>query len=535
MGRTRAVFLSILMTLAAFAGACATASAATQITASSITYPANGSERFYNGDNGTGSVTVRGTVTGAAPGTLADLRCYSPGVFPPPLLAMDIDVSSGSFALQASLSPIAGQACTLRLVPDETLPTGVSAGAFGGPEVSVSDLYSHSATGNLYGYYILAGPLQWSFAFQSLGECPVTASYVTDPTTLASLQLFAGDACLPEESGIAPDLNSRSSLEVDGLNAYVPAAVGPPPGQSTAGLTGDAGFLPITYRPKFNHSHDSVTINETDTAMICGPPGTFPPTPGTCPSLHDSGIRISQTSMLAFGGQVARVSQRFENVGPRTHTIDVLFNQSAIAPGAGELPGFEFPGQQTIAAHAAPDSFTEFGHGAESIIVIGNSATPPSNINPIGAITFYRAPHSADFVNGSGSQTATFTMHYNATLRAHHSITFNWSFAQATSAAALGVLEAVERDRFVRPSISISSPRKGFVSRRPEVRVSGHVSDRVGVRSVTVDGRRARIAARGRYAVTIRLAPGRERITAIATNYAGNTRTTSVTVTYARR
>jgi hypothetical protein len=520
--------------LAGTAAAPATATA-TPVTASTITSPGNGAELFYNGDNGSGSMTVRGTVTGGGPGTLADLRCYSPGVFPPPVLATGIDVSTGSFALDASLAAIAGQACTLRLVPHNTLPTGAGAAPFAGPNISVSDLFSHSATGNLYGYYILSGPLAWSYAFQSLGECPITASYSTDPTTLASLQLFDGVACLPQESGVAPNFDSRSAFEIDGLDAYVPGALAPSGGSDGTGLTNDAGFAPLSYKARFGPRHATVTIRESETAMICAPPGTFPPSGGTCPSLQDGGIRVTQTSTVLPGAQVARVSQRFKNVSRTTHTIDLLFSQSVLAPAGGDLPGFEFPGQETVAAHAAPDSFNEFSNGPGSIIVVGNSAVAPSNINPVGAITFYRRPLSADFISGPGSQTATFTMHYVERLRPGRSITFDWSYSQSISAAQLGSLQAAERDRFSRPRISISAPRSGYVSRRRRVLVTGRASDRVGVSSVTVNGHEARLTAGGKYTVRVRLARGRQRLTAIATNYAGKTRSTSVTVTYAPR
>ncbi len=74
------------------------------ITASTITAPANGAELFFNGDAGSGSVTVRGTVTGASAGAKGDLRCYTVADAKSTSVASGIDVSSGSFATGASLS-----------------------------------------------------------------------------------------------------------------------------------------------------------------------------------------------------------------------------------------------------------------------------------------------------------------------------------------------------------------------------------------------------------------------------------------------
>ena len=68
--------------------------------------------------------------------------------------------------------------------------------SFAGPAISVSDQFSHSSAGNMFGYFILSGTLPWSYAFQSLGECPVNSSFATDPSTLGSFSLFVGNGCL---------------------------------------------------------------------------------------------------------------------------------------------------------------------------------------------------------------------------------------------------------------------------------------------------------------------------------------------------
>jgi hypothetical protein len=69
------------------------------ITASSITSPANGSELFFNGDNGTGAATVRGTVTGATAGSKGDIVCYTVSNTKFQKVVSGVDVSSGSFAI----------------------------------------------------------------------------------------------------------------------------------------------------------------------------------------------------------------------------------------------------------------------------------------------------------------------------------------------------------------------------------------------------------------------------------------------------
>jgi hypothetical protein len=517
-----------LLAFCLLAGLLLAAPARAAFTGSSISAPGNGAELFFDGDTGAGSVTVRGTVTGTPAGLVGakgDLVCYTVSDTKLTKLASGVGVSSGHFAINASLSPIAGFACRLAMIPAGTNKTGSGAAVFGGPAISVSDRFSHSSSGSLFGYYILVGTLPWSFAFQSLGDCPVTTSFATDPSTLGSFSLFAGNSCLPKSSGVGLAAGTRSSLQVDGQNAYAPAAI--------SSLSTQAGFEPLTYGALFNTQHDTVAINELDTPTICDAPATFPPTTATCPSLHDSGIQVQQTSRLLPGGQVARVTQRFSSVDGRSHAVDLLFSQAVQAPSSGEIPGFEFPGQSSFATHSRPDSFAVFPGGPGSIIAIGNSSGfLPATSNPIGAITYNRPPTSIDFTSAKGMQTATFLMHYAATIPAGSSIVYDWSFSQASSSPALAILEAVERDRFALPTISISHPRNRAIVRSALIRVQGRAQDAVGISSVNVNGHGVPIVTGGAFVAAVRVRKGKNTIRATAVNDAGNTSSNVITVTY---
>jgi hypothetical protein len=80
--------------------------AAAPFTASSVTAPPNDAELFYNGDTGSGSVAVQGTVSPGVSSTTGDLLCYSgPQTY---IVAKAIPVSSGSFTHDVSLAPVSG-------------------------------------------------------------------------------------------------------------------------------------------------------------------------------------------------------------------------------------------------------------------------------------------------------------------------------------------------------------------------------------------------------------------------------------------
>ncbi|MHB8690585.1 MAG: hypothetical protein ACYDHH_05010 [Solirubrobacteraceae bacterium] len=487
-----------------------------EFTVSSINSPPNDAELFFNGDTGSGRLVLRGNVAGQTPTAKGDLYCYSAAYATATKLATAIDVSSGIFAADISLGPIAGQACKLAIVPSGTVPSGAAALApYAGPVVSVSEQFTHSTDGNTYSYYVLSGQLQWSFALQSLGDCPIIASYGTDPTTLGSYSLFDGDACLPAQSGISPGLNSRSALQVDGLNAYPPGAI--------SALAGEGGFEPLSYAATYaSYLYNGATIQETDIPTVCAPPGGYPPTPAVCPTLHDAGITVQQTTTIVPGGQVARVTQRYASADGRPHTVDLLLSQSIQAPGANEVPGFQFPRQSQFAAHAAPDSFTLFAPGPGSILVVGDSVAAPSTANPAGAITYSAAPKAADFITPPNSTVTTMLLHYVVNLGARGSSSFTWSYSQSDSAAGLQSLEAAQRDRYFHPGVRVLAPRAALRTSRRTVTVRGRVSDAVGIKSVTVDGKQSLLGSTNTYRHKVTLRRGINVIKIVVTNFGGH-------------
>src|SRR5947209_14551717 len=110
---------------------------------STITSPANGAELFYDGDTGSGSVTVRGFVAGWGHTTTGDVVCYTVSDTHYTTVATGVPISSCTFAAVASLKPISGAACRLAFVQSGRSPTGDAAAAFAGPAISVSDQFSY--------------------------------------------------------------------------------------------------------------------------------------------------------------------------------------------------------------------------------------------------------------------------------------------------------------------------------------------------------------------------------------------------------
>ena len=76
--------------------------------------------------------------------------------------------------------------------------------------------------------------------------------------------------CLPAAGRSGGPGPTRSALQIDGLNAYLPGAVGPTfdsSGKATSnGLTAQPGFMPLSYTATFDAAHETVTIDDTEPA-----------------------------------------------------------------------------------------------------------------------------------------------------------------------------------------------------------------------------------------------------------------------------
>jgi uncharacterized protein with von Willebrand factor type A (vWA) domain len=122
-------------------------------------------------------------------------------------------------------------------------------------------------------------------------------------------------------------------------------------------------------------------------------------------------------------------------------------------------------------------------------------------------------------------------MHYANTVPPGGSAVYDWSYSQASTWGALGSLERVERDRFALPSVVISKPRNRSTVSSSRVRVTGRARDAVGVASLSVGGRGVVVGAGGAFATTVSLRRGKNTIRAVATNVAGNSSASAISVT----
>ena len=233
----------------------------------------------------------------------------------------------------------------------------------------------------LYGYDLLGGSLAFTYEFGSLGECPIRASFSTDPATLYSYYLFDGNACLLLDERRVRRGGHALGRPDRRVNAYPPGAI--------HALTTVAGFDPLRYQATWSDGNEAVTITETDSLMLCSPPGPIRPTTSSCPTLSPAGgsSRADDDAGADRTG-CARHAEVHRHRSDARHSLDLLFSQSVQAPATGEVPGFEFPGQPVFATPAPPILTPRSPPAPGTIYVIANCARRARLANPIGAITY---------------------------------------------------------------------------------------------------------------------------------------------------
>ncbi|MGD0454753.1 MAG: Ig-like domain-containing protein, partial [Solirubrobacteraceae bacterium] len=484
------------------------------ITASQVTAPADPSYLLDNfTEPGGGSeFTVSGTATGTG---AVDIHCYY-GVTGSEYteIAENVAVVAGAFSLLVTPSVLGTFPCVLRAVPHgnvEAHPPGKPS-PFEGPRVAPSkySVSSYSGNGLPYDYTLLSRTLTANLEISSVGSCGLGLSILySTPDLFESETFFDCDAAV-YGSNLA---ETRSGLQVDGANAYTPAAV-----EEMEFVFGKAlpGALPVTVSvSSFNAATGMVTIQETDPIVKCSPEAAFPPTAKTCTSLVATGITLHRTWTTNSDDHMATVSDTWTSTDGAAHSLNIIYSQTLEESSMGGL--FELPGSSSFAATAKGQHAT-FPGGPGTILFKGDPETPEAGDgrSPQGAITYDRSPSEAvTFVQGSSNPTYNeFEMPYLGTVPASGSYALRMSFAQAYGLPQARSL-AEEALASYKPSVRITSPANGTTVTTPSVTVSGTANDSGALSSLTVNGAPVAVSSpEGAWSTSVALKAGANTITA---------------------
>jgi hypothetical protein len=167
---------------------------------------------------------------------------------------------------------------------------------------------------------------------------------------------------------------------------------------------------------------------------------------------------------------------------------------------------------------------------SESLTVVVTALTASDNVG----VTGYQITGSATAPSASAAGWST-TAPASVTASAAGTATFYaWAKDAAgnvslAKSAAVTITLPTGGDN---PVLSVSTLEDGAVTRKPTLNVTGSAVDPDGIKSVTLNGKKAKIKADGSFTAMVKLKPGSNTVTVVATDSKGNQSVDSRTVTY---
>lgn len=516
------------------------ATAGASVSQTQITTPGSPTYLTFTETNstqtGTTTFPIAGTANSTATGTdKVDILCFYGDAGDHVTLATGVALSaSGGFSTTGHIAGsgsggLGDRACYLRAVPTGTV---ADSNAYAGPLLEQGEYDQSTITGTgtsndgkLYDYYIRGQGLSAADDFDSAGSCGLDDSYLIDTSLGQTTTAFYCNAWFATSN--APSGGTRSDIQVDGNDAYMPNSV---EDDLFSGADKLAGFPALTDSYSRDPSTGNITITETDPVVRCSP-GGYPATSTNCTSLISTGVELSRTIVESDGGHSVTVTDNWQSTNGASHAIDLLYENDQYFGDSlqGEI-GYEFPGQSAFAAHAAPDA-VPLPSGPGTILVKNTAVADGDPLTGVGAIGYDVAPSQAIFISAAGTDPNNMNLHYTGTVPATGALTYHFVYSTDYSAAAVTSEYLRAEDAFATPTLTLS-PVGSATTTKPTLTVTGTATDLDAVSGVTVNGSPVYVSPAGAFTSVVSLTPGANKLTVIATNAAGNTTTRTATVTY---
>jgi hypothetical protein len=257
--------------------------------------------------------------------------------------------------------------------------------------------------------------------------------------------------------------------------------------------------------------------------------GTDPYKPITiaaCPSFDDTGIRLTRTTTTSDGGRVVTLTDTWSSTDGNSHSLDLLYDDYSGTPANAQ--GWQFPGQSGFTQYAAGASAPAPSSAPGSILVHTDVNAPDGDPSQgFGAITFGQAPTGLRFATSTELEE-----HQLLTVPAGGAASLSYVYSIALTLADINALALTAQDRFEPASVQITSPADGTTVSTSTVALSGIATAGSGVTSLLVGGQAVPVTPGGTWSAQVPLSPGANTITALATDGAGATAQSQVTVVY---
>ncbi len=498
------------------------------ITATNVTTPKDGTV-FFGDATQPSTFSIEGTAN--ADGNV-DILCYLSGE---PISVggpqtKNVAVVGGHFSVNASIPALIGETCRIRAVPAGTTPSDVT--PFTGPRVAVGgrkgDFHMPAGpnAGQLVDYDIYSMRLAAGADIESLGGCGQDNSFLIDSVPNVTEVL----SCVGWKDQFGAP-STRPALTVDGVAGYGPEDVAAGNGAYFNGFGNNQPFPVLTYSFKHDASNGDLTITETDRFVKCAPDSaTFPPTSSSCSSFADAGVKLVRSIVVDHGMTVTRFDDRWTTTDGHSHPLSMQysndFNLGRVFGTPSMHFGYRFPGQSTYSEHASGDVINGPLSRLNAAFIKDTTAADGDPTTGQAAVVWSAPPASATFTADRG-----FDLTFNGTVQANRPLDLKLGYASALTTAGVSNLVRGIKDAFSAPTVTITSPANGARRARSSTPVRGFATDNFGVTSLTVNGHPVKLGPHGAFATRVALAPGVNKITAVAKDAAGNATQAQVSVT----
>lgn len=531
---SRRILLVPVVLLAVFA-VPAPAMAVDPIT--SVTTPASPFQPFTDESLPSSDPSRIFTVAGASSLPEVSLQCIngiaggSPGSR---TLRTPVTVTGGAFSEQVAVPGQAG--CRIYALPTSGgVPADLT--PYAGPRYFGAERSTYTVGGvgpnaaSLKDFYLGGTSPTLNFDVESIGEggAPYDLGPIDDSGEIPvwAKTLFYANAALYDAS---PSGETRSQLQVDGINAFSPATAADllPISATAAGLPGLSvdriDFDPVTRDVTHVSTEPFVTCPTDGDANITKAAAT----PSNCASFRPSGIAIQRTIVVRNATRSVETKDRYVSTDGKAHEIDALYDQSQNSgPGAN---GYRFPWVDgaTFKAHGAPDEIAPPPGRVSSLFVKYKVDAPDDDPEfTQGSLTLSPRPDRIRFTSASA-----FEVGFRRTVPATGALGIEQRYTVGTKRTAVEALAAtMEQHANAGLNVAITSATQvsGY---DPRYTISGATTTPGGAKSLVVNGTAVTPKADGTWSTTIQLAPGANALSATVTDNAGDSASTSGTVTF---
>jgi hypothetical protein len=412
--------------------------ASAAITSSQIISPASPSYGIYD-EESPNTIAVSGTTSGGNPATdKVNLDCFYGSSPEDKVLAEEVSLNpDGSFSVPAAnLKNIDHQVCRLRAVPTGAIPADLS--PFSGPVMATGERDGYSKVesgpnaGQPFDFYILGQQQSAADDYDSVGGCGLDDGYLFDSEFQKSTTTFyCNDWFSYFENFEKQASSTRSQVQIDGANAYLPAGANE--------INSDAsGFPSLTYSYSQDPLTGNLTIHESDAIVKCSE-ATYPPTKTSCPSFLSTGVRDDRTIVQSNDGHLVTITDKYVSTDGLAHTLYLLSQNDQYFGESGEKIAYRFPGESSFATHKVGESIAFSGETPAAVFVQVQGSPDGDTSTGRGAIVFDHSASPATFNQVNGSESDLY-FNQSATMPAGGSTTLRFAYAQAYSSSEVEAL-----------------------------------------------------------------------------------------------